>query len=331
LTRGVTVGQITGMKSPRPPVVAASLAFLAPLLLAATAPAQPRPATRPASVHAYYIGHSLASDIPDLVAALATGHPDVQFRFKEQNIPGASLQWQWGEREREAGKRSKPEPQFQALWFEALPTGRFDTVVMIDSVPRGPNEMAGTRDYATRFARESLKANPAARVFLYEPWHCIKSGTPAGCDWDKSSPTRTLRWPERVSADAPMWDRVTDEVRAEVRKDFKDADLRLIPAARALVSLKGAIDKGEVPGFQAYEDLFDDDIHLNAYGKYFVACVHYAVLTGRSPVGLPGEVKNRWGGRYWDTPNWQGKSWKPPAPAAVRRMQEIAWAATGGK
>jgi hypothetical protein len=36
-------------------------------------------------------------------------------------------------------------------------------------------------------------------------------------------------------------------------------------------------------------------------------------------------VKDRWGRSYWDTPNWQGKQWKPPSAKAIAQMQATAW------
>lgn len=278
------------------------------------------------AVTAYYIGHSLISDIPDMVGGLAKAGGVVAFSFKEQFIPGAALRWQWEERERSAGKPSD-EPQFRVRWFEAFPTGKFDTLVMIDSVPRGPKEMGDTREYAGKLIGEAVKGNSKTRVFIYEPWHCLKTGTPEGCAYDKSSPTRDLKWPERVAADSAMWDKVVEDL----KKDHPGVEIRLIPAARGLARLEAAILKGEVAGMKTLEDCFSDEIHTNPYGKYFIACLHYAMLTGKSPVGLPVEVKDRWGRSYWHTPNWEKKSWKAPEAGAVRKMQEIAWDVAQGK
>lgn len=242
------------------------------------------------------------------------------FRFKEQFIPGAPLRWQWGEQEREPAKRSQQEPTFRGLWFEELPRGGWDALVLVDSVPRGASMMEESRDYAGRFITEATKHSKDVRVYIYEPWHCLKSGTPEGCDYDKVE-TSSTPWRPRLAADAPMW----DELVADLKKDHPTVSIRLIPAGRALGALADASAAGTVPGFTSIDAFFDDDIHPNAYGKYFIACLHYAALTGESPVGLPVEVKGRWGGSYWNTPNWQKKQWAPPSEASVKRLQEIAW------
>jgi polyhydroxybutyrate depolymerase len=277
-------------------------------------------------VRAFYIGHSLMSDIPDMVKALAEATPGISFRFKEQFTPGAPLRWQWDEKTRDPEKRSPPEPQFRGFWFDVLPTKEWNALVLIDSVPRGNAEMKETRQYAESFAREALAANPACTIYVYEPWHCIKSGTPEGCAYDTSSPTRTLAWAARLEADRAMWD---DLVR-DLGSALPNAKVRLIPAGRALLALDRAVAAGNVPGVTSSAQLFDDDIHLNPYGKYFVACVHYATLFGRSPVGLPFEIKDRWGGPYWNHKNWQGKEWPPPKPETIAAMQCIAWEAVEG-
>lgn len=276
---------------------------------------------KPAPIRAFYVGHSLFSDIPDLVADMVKGK--VEFRFREQFIPGASLHWQVDERTREAEKRSKPEPQFQGFWFEAFPKGDLTALVLVDSVPRGPKEMPETVLYAGRLIDEFAKANPAGKAYLVEPWPCIKSGTPEGCAYDATSPTRTLAWTDRLRADAAMW----DDCLATLRREHPTTPIELVPAGRAFAELAAEIKAGHVDGFADVNELFDDEIHPNPYGKYFVACVHAAALTGRSPAGAPTDVADRWGRSYWATPNWQKKEWKKPSEKALRAMQEIAWKA----
>jgi polyhydroxybutyrate depolymerase len=272
-------------------------------------------------IRAFYIGHSLNSDIPDMAAAMAKG--SIEFTFREQFIPGAPLRWQFDERTREAEKRSKPEPQFQGFWFDAFAKADVTALVLVDSVPRGPKEMPETIEYAGKLIEEFAKTNPKGTVYLYEPWHCTKSGTPEGCSYDTSSPTRTLTWPERLEADRTMW----DEALATLRKEHPKTTIDLIPAGRAFAALAKEITAGKVDGFKDWRELFDDDIHPNPYGKYFVACVHYAVLTGRSPVGAPRNVSDRWGRSYWNTPNWQQKQWKQPSEKAIGVLQRVAWEA----
>lgn len=281
-----------------------------------------QPGSTPAqetSRHAFYIGHSLISDIPDMVAALANAHPDVAFTFREQFIPGAPLRWQWEERDRQ----SEYEPSFQGRYHIHLATGEYDTLVATDSVPRGGEELvAESMDYLNRFARFAWDANPQTRVYYYETWHCTTTGTPDGCPYDTVSPTRHLEWRDRLIADRDMWLSLVNHVNEE---NPDSPTVYMIPGGTAIVSLVEAIGRDEVPGFETFLDLFEDDIHLNPYGRYFIACVHFATLYGITPEGLPFDITNRWGVRYWETPNWQGVTWPAPDPIAITRMQQIAW------
>lgn len=306
----------------------------AAVALAAAAAAQaptgnvPPAAFADGRIDAYYVGHSLISDVPDMVASFvaaragADGQP--AFRFVEQFRLGASLLKQWEEMLAEPAARTPQPPPFRAHWFDALPEGGFDALVLVDSVPRGGDAlMRATLQYADNFVGVARNRSPGLRVFFYEPWHCVHSGTRKGCDYDDYEHSG-LRWRQRIDADAPAWDAVV----AGLRTAYPGTPVGLIPGARGLAALHDAIAKGEVPGWTSIEkDAFDDDIHLNPYGKYFIACLHYAALTCRSPVGLPVAVADRAGASYWNVPNWQKKTYAPPGAELATKLQQIAWTA----
>lgn len=312
----------------------ASLALVAcePSLPALT-PAVPSKTAKPLAddgcIDAFYIGHSLCSEIPDMVAAFCAargrekGHP--RFRFKEQFMLGTGLAKQWAQRDLAPTQRAELEPRFQGFWFDELPKGGWDAMVMIDSVPRGKSMMPETLAYASQLAAAAIEQSPGVRVLIYEPWHCTASGTEKGCAHDKAE-THDLRWRERLHADAPMWDQLV----ADLQQAQPHAKVSLVPAGRALGVLADAVAAGKVKGFQDITEFFGDEIHLAPYGKYFVACLHYTALTGRSPVGLPIDIADRWGRSFWDTPNWAKQQWSAPAPEAVATLQEIAWQCSAG-
>lgn len=280
-------------------------------------------------VNAFYIGHSLISDVPDMTASLAASAPASagRMRFKEQFIPGAPLRWHWDQVEKFEG-----EPRFRVRFDRALGSGEHDVLVLTDGVPRGGDELeAETADYLARFARFARQHNPAIRIYYYETWHTVTSGTPQNSPYDKQSPRRNLPWRERLDADRAMWESIVDAANKTAPATAAGATpIRIIPAGQALARFDDAVRAGKVPGIADRSAYFHDDIHLNHYGKYLVACVHYAVLFGRSPVGLARDLKGRWGGDYWDARNWDGTKYAAPEPAAVRVMQEIAWETVAG-
>jgi hypothetical protein len=97
--------------------------------------------------------------------------------------------------------------------------------------------------------------------------------------------------------------------------------IRVIPAGQALAAIVRAAEAGEVPGITRRQDLFavtpegaPDPIHLNDIGAYAVALVHFAVIYGRSPEGLPHALTRA-----------DGSAATAPGPEAALRMQRLAW------
>ena len=270
----------------------------------------------PNKVNAVYIGHSLASDVPDMVKALAG---ETNFDFKEQFIPGSPLRYQW-----DAVSRSEKPGQdhYRDIYTEII-TPQTDILVLIDSVPRGDQgSLDESVDYTAKFVEFARSKNPQVQVYWYTPWHDINSGTPEASEYDKHSPNRTLRWRPRLDADHKLWQTVVQRVN---QKSIGAKPVKLISADLALARLNDQIEAGRVPGLSSIKDLFQDDIHIKPLGRYFVACVHYATIFNASPVGKPYEISNRWSQPYYEVPDWTGTTWPTPNPETVKSLQSIAW------
>ncbi len=268
------------------------------------------PTVQAQDLKAFYIGHSLSDQIAEMVKSLTDDAGETTFDWAYQSIPGASLQWQWGRMAEEDYTAFPPHiyPFYDPT--NGLPAGDFDVLVMVDSVPRHWTEwgIETTYHYASLFLDYAQTNSPGIRVYLYEPWHCILSGTPTGCDWDiDSSP-----WRQRLIDDLPMWESAVDYLNTHMAPTHP---VRLIPGGQGLARLYDAIAADEVPGITSIEDLFDDDIHLTDVGKYYIACIHYAALHDQSPVGLTNQLQNTWGGDFDPAPT--------PEQAAV--FQALAW------
>jgi len=62
---------------------------------------------------------------------------------------------------------------------------------------------------------------------------------------------------------------------------------------------------------------------IEALGKFIVALSHAAALTGRSPVGMPVDLKDCWGGKIRGVKHWSGQTYARPAPDTVRALQTV--------
>ncbi len=258
-------------------------------------------------VNAFYIGHSLSDQIPDMVKSLADDHAEVSFDWSYQSIPGAPLRWQW---QRKDVNDYENNPPYYYGFYDAeggLRSGDYNVLVLTESVPRYEELILETYEYADSFYRYANTYNDDIRIFLYEDWHCILSGTPTGCDYDIDSNP----WRQRLDDDLEMWESVVDTLNAR----FAPANpVCLIPAAQGLAQLYDSIEAGVVPILTSIEDIFSDDIHLTDVGKYFVACVHFATIFETSPVGLTNQLQVWWGGDF-----------EAPSAELALKFQEIAW------
>lgn len=259
------------------------------------------------SPRTFYIGHSLSDQIPDMVQSLSDDHSTVNFSWVYQSIPGAPLRWQW---DRKDANDYTPNPPHYYGFYDAaggLPIGDFDVLVLTESVPRYPLIIDETYEYADSFYRYAVLHNPDLRVYLYEDWHCLLSGTPTGCSYDvESNP-----WRQRLEDDLPMWESVVDTLNAR----FNPATpVCLIPVGQGLAALYDSIQVDAIPDVNVIEDLFSDDIHMTDIGKYYVACIHFAMIHETSPVGLTHQLQVWWGGDF-----------DPPSPALALKFQEMAW------
>lgn len=255
---------------------------------------------------AFYIGHSLSDGVIDMVKSLSDNNSNVNFNFRYQTIPGSPLRWNWQAKGRNDYPVNSP---FYSGFYDTnhgLPTGSFDVLVLTESVPRFLTIIDDTYQYADSFYVYANSYNPYIKIYIYEVWHCIYSGTPNPCSYDVPS----AGWRQRLTDDLPMWQSVVDTLN---NRFSPSTPVCLIPAGQALAALYDSIQSGVVPDITSIHQIFADDIHLNDIGKYFVACVHFSMLHGISPVGLTNQLNNMWGVPY-----------SSPTVAQALKFQQIA-------
>ena len=261
--------------------------------------ADPLPAPEgPLSV--YFIGHSLiARDMPAMLAQLAgEGH-----RYESQLGWGAELQAHWGDIELDGAEKENDHPRFREA-YGAVDSGEYDAVVMTEKISiESSIKYHDSWHYLSEWAAKAEAANPGVRLYIYETWHDL--------DVEEG-------WLERLDSDlAKNWEgEIIDRALATGKVT---GPIYVIPGGQVMAAVARAAEAGGIEGLSSRSDLFKDQIHFNSLGAYLMALTHYAVLYGRSPVGLPNDLKDA-----------KGESVPMPSEAAARAMQEIVWEVVTG-
>ena len=238
-----------------------------------------------ASGDVFFMGHSLINhDMPSMLAAIADSR-SIRHTFDSHIGSGASLRWIWEHPEGGTG----PDPQ------DALPTGAWNILVFTEAIPlQSQIDYNDTEGFAARYVDLLRSGDPDSDAYLYETWHSLDEGD----------------WRARIGTDRALWERIVDAVNA--RTD--GPDVMLIPGGTALGALVDRVEAGEVPGLRTRRDLFEDHIHLNDLGNYFIACVVVATIYRQSPEGAARQTSNRWGAPF-----------DAPTAEVAAIMQQTAW------
>jgi hypothetical protein len=242
----------------------------------APAPAAPGGPIAPArgGMKLFWVGHSLMNtDVPWMVKGIADA-AQLPSSYRQQLNIGAALRANWEQpttfnhipvwndqlgRDEEWGANPRIE----------LPTGQYDALVLTEATPVDKQE--GSALYAGHFVDLAVRGRKDIAVYLYETWDFV---TPAG-GWP--------RWRARIDEWRPVWEKIADDVMAARPGGPK---MFIVPGGQAMAALYDAIkSKGRVGTLTDMKQLFEDDIHLNATGNYFIALVSYATVYRRDPGG----------------------------------------------
>jgi hypothetical protein len=229
--------------------------------------ADPLPAL-PSPPAVYHLGHSLVGrDMPAMLSQMTGG------AYASQLGWGASLRGHWtgdvpGFDQENASAAFSPAR-------EALQSAQYDAFVLTEMVElKDAIRYHGTPQALADWALLARGARPDIRIYLYETWHRLDD--PAG-------------WAARVAQDrALLWE---DKVLRPAMAREGVGVVYVIPAGQVMAAVIAAAEAGTLPGISDRAALFSDEIHLTDLGAYVVALTHYAVLMGRSPVGLPADLR----------------------------------------
>ncbi|MGV8952902.1 MAG: hypothetical protein ACOH2M_17525 [Cypionkella sp.] len=246
-----------------------------------------------------FVGHSLVGPtLPTILEAALRQAGDVSV-VEAQVINGAPLAYNWDHSSEAEGVDAKAR-------LAARPA---DVLILTEAQPiKGHVKFSFTAQNVARFAGLAYEANPETRVYLYETWPSLNSGPGAEV---KDDPDAATPWRERIALELPIWQGVVSQ-----SSELTGHEVKLIPAGQAMGRLADTIRAGKLPGITDIKEMFTDDIHPNGKGLYFVAMVQLAVITGKTPEGLPPKVTRAWTSRDAVLTNEQAQV-----------MQRVAWEA----
>jgi len=246
----------------------------------------PPPGTARDAADVLFVGHSLVNwRMPAIVDGIAASQP-VTHEWAAHIGIGASLSWIWTNPD--SGEGENPRTR--------LATGTHDVLVMTEAIPLEEHtSWGGTLQYGGEFYQAAVAGNPEIQVYMYETWDYRGRG---------------FDWRARLESDRALWAEQVDAINAA----HEGPDMLLIPGGAGMAALHDAIAAGRVPGMSDIGEVFEDDIHLTDVGNYFIACVVYATIYRRSPVGAPHRMNDRF-----------GNPMQAPTADQARVFQEIAW------
>lgn len=247
--------------------------------------------------NAFISGHSLMDNpFPDYLELISESL-NVEYQWNQQNGIGSPI------RVRTSGNQMPPNNWTGYHTGKNRDTFDMDVIAELASPSTiGTNEIYNalliterhdildvirweyTNSLLHHFHNRLLSGNELGETYLYHSW----------LDIDPNNPQDWIGF-ETLMLNA--WECVADKVNLVLENENKTQAINVIPAGWALANLLQHILDDEVPGFsgtddEKIDDLFNDHVHLNIEGIYYVAAVSFAVVNKRSPEGasLPTEI-----------------------------------------
>jgi hypothetical protein len=243
----------------------------------------------------FFVGHSLVNfEMPAMTQAIAeslgaTMTWDAQIRI------GGALKMNWEGHTEAEGADARV----------AIPTGRYDTLVMTEAVSLEDmiRWMEPVR-FGGLFYDLAVEARPDVRVFFYTTWdERSEVRRVFGC-------ARPGNFRTYIDEDRPKWEGIVDEI-ARTRSG---PPIDIVPGGEAIARAWDQSREGRIPGVPDEEPLFRDQVHLSPLGNYFIGLVQFATIFRRSPIGATTTVRNESGDVVVDVP-----------AETARELQRIAW------
>lgn len=143
-------------------------------------------------------------------------------------------------------------------------------------------------DGIENFVKLVAEQTPNTRVLLQEFWLPFDVYDVNYKKQKPSTPDRDAMTVDYLRTEYGKYFAVMDEYVRELNKKYGKTIVYVTPVGQAVVALREKVIAGEAPGIKKQSELFTDAIgHCTNPIKVLNAYCHYAVVYGRSPVGLP--------------------------------------------
>jgi hypothetical protein len=237
-----------------------------------------------------HIGNSLTDTINDLLPTLAA-EGGIALDYNRYTIPGAGT---WLYDQQPTGGFGVENVQ------ETLRTRSFDHLSMqpFPNLPCQPVASSDGNDsdsgYLDQAWSDAMTQNPNVQLWVYQQWpaptdyvDCFTGGGWTRGDWQPDAPAS---WEDGVATQLTYQEAVRS---ALVTLHPTAPPPFIVPGGLALVTLKHAIEQGQVPGItDFFGTLFQaggEDIHMTGAGAYLISLVFYSSMFQQSPEGLANE------------------------------------------
>lgn len=224
----------------------------------------------------FHIGNSLTDTLDGWLQPLMQS-AGYKHRFHRFTIPGAPTDWLWDHPGSGFG-----DTQFREAFLVRAPL----TDVFTQPFEGHNRSIANEAEHSSLFFAEARKHSPEVQPWLYSQWPKLD----AKGNWsDATGSNKGLPGVAPVNGDwtvaAENHLRYFEAVRERIQQTWDGKPVRIVPTARAMAAAKKAIAAGQVPGVTSFDEFFSDGLHLSPKGRWFVANVVAACITGQSTEG----------------------------------------------
>jgi hypothetical protein len=247
----------------------AALFSLAILVVAPLTAAQPTKTAAPKGQSVFSCGHSFHMFMPPILSTIAKSAGIEDHRQAGASSIGGSYTHQhWAKEGPQAAKTLIPElkPDVLTLAPIYLPDDGIENFVKLCS-----------------------EKSPTTRVLIQEFWLPFDVYNLNYKKEKMAAPNRDATDMAKLEADHQAYFKSMDGHVNELNAKYAGKpQVGIVPVGQAVLALRKAVVAGKAPGIAKQSELFTDPIgHCTNAIKVLNAYCHYAVIYGRSPVGLP--------------------------------------------